>query len=443
MIRSLIGTRIREKRRAKKLSQTALASKVGISTSYMNLIEHNHRTIAGRTLLAIASCLDVDPKELSEGADHTMLTQLQEAASVMSDKNVEINRIEEFVGRFPGWAHLSAKLFENIQHQEQKLQALSDRLGHDPFFSEAMHLMLSNVTVLQSTSDILASTDDISEAQAKKFIENMRSESERLSETITKLLAYFDETTSYESQSHRNLPQSKLDQFWESHDYHLPSIEAQEGTAENQISIAMKAWKFKETGEEEQAKRLLTRYAKIAKTLPFTSFIKCAQDTFYNPIEIARQFNCSLHDVFFRLAHLPKTHKKTALPHFGLIECDGSGGVLFRKPLKTLSLPRKSSACPIWPLYRAISQPMHPIRAIMETPTGESFVTYAQSQWSGNGDYSMPETVKSAMLFTSDYQPFLPTAERRAFPHLKVGLTCEVCPRTNCTSRRSASILNG
>ena len=133
MARSLIGTRIRERRRAKKLSQTMLAEKAGISTSYMNLIEHNHRSIAGRTLLSIAESLEVDPKELTEGADHLVLTQLQEAANLISEKNVELNRLEEFVGRYPGWSNLCAKLYENIQQQEQRLQALSDRLGHDPF----------------------------------------------------------------------------------------------------------------------------------------------------------------------------------------------------------------------------------------------------------------------------------------------------------------------
>ncbi|CAN0531036.1 unnamed protein product, partial [Scytosiphon promiscuus] len=54
MSRSLIGTRIRERRRTRKVTQTALAAQVGISASYLNLIEHNRRGIAGKTLLSLA-----------------------------------------------------------------------------------------------------------------------------------------------------------------------------------------------------------------------------------------------------------------------------------------------------------------------------------------------------------------------------------------------------
>jgi transcriptional regulator with XRE-family HTH domain len=446
MARSLLGTRIRERRRAKNLSQTALAGKAGISTSYMNLIEHNHRGIAGRTLLAIADSLDIDPKELSEGADQALLTRLQEAASASGNKGAEIDRLEEYVGRFPGWSHLSAQLFEKMQDQEQRLLVLSDRLGKDPFFSEAMHLMLSNVTVLKSTSEILATTTDISTEQSRRFFSNMQTESGRLSETITKLLAYFDDTNSSETKSQTNVVQSKLEQYWESHDFHIPDLETPNSDTDL-IKPILTTWQFKETGEEEQANKTLTRYRRIAELMPFDDFVQTALRTAFNPVDLARVFNTDIHDVFFRLAHLPQNygpqnHTPEALPRFGLIECDGSGGVLFRKPLKTLSLPRKSSACPLWPLYRAISQPMQPIRSVIETPTGESFITHSFAQWSGGGDYGLPETVKSAMLFTADYQSFTPAQERRALPTLKVGLNCEVCPRSKCPSRRAESILD-
>ena len=80
MVHSLIGPRIRERRRARKVSQAALAKDVGISASYLNLIEHNKRGIAGRTLNAIARELQMAPAELSEGADAGLIETLTEAA---------------------------------------------------------------------------------------------------------------------------------------------------------------------------------------------------------------------------------------------------------------------------------------------------------------------------------------------------------------------------
>lgn len=66
MPHSLIGTRIRQQRNRAGLSQTALARQAGISVSYLNLIEHNKRGIAGKILLSIARELGVPSSILTE-----------------------------------------------------------------------------------------------------------------------------------------------------------------------------------------------------------------------------------------------------------------------------------------------------------------------------------------------------------------------------------------
>ena len=43
---ALTGTRLRERRQALGLRQADLAAQMGISASYLNLIEHNRRRIA-------------------------------------------------------------------------------------------------------------------------------------------------------------------------------------------------------------------------------------------------------------------------------------------------------------------------------------------------------------------------------------------------------------
>lgn len=441
MARSLVGTRIRERRRAKKLSQKALAEKAGISQSYMNLIEHNHRTIAGRTLLAIAENLEIDSQDLSDDANLDVMTLLQDAAQ-NAQNEIELNRLEEYLARFPGWAGLCAQLYERTQTQWERLQALSDRLGTDPFFSEAMHLMLSNVTVIKSTSEILATTDDIDAASAKRFLANMQTESTRLTDTISKLLIYFDESHEANLGQQQQTENSKIESFWDHHNYHIQSLERNQEDADAVIKGLINDGNFDSADERFEAERSFARYQKIADIMPLDSFILAAKQCSYNPQKLARDFGCNIHDVFFRLAHLPPGDEMSNLPVFGLIECDGSGGVLFRKAIKNLSLPRKSSACPLWPLYRAISQPMQPIKSLIETPTGESFLTFSVAEWSDNHDFGLPGTVKSAMLFTADHMSFLPLQDRRMLIKIPVGLNCEVCPRKNCKARRVPSILD-
>ena len=59
MVSDIPGTRIRQYRRDMGVTQAALARKVGISPSYLNLIEWNKRPIAGTLLRKIAEALDL------------------------------------------------------------------------------------------------------------------------------------------------------------------------------------------------------------------------------------------------------------------------------------------------------------------------------------------------------------------------------------------------
>ena len=77
----LAGSRIREKRLDRGLRQAAVAETVGISPSYLNLIEHNRRRIGGKLLSDIARVLGVEPALLIDGADANMLDHMRHAAS--------------------------------------------------------------------------------------------------------------------------------------------------------------------------------------------------------------------------------------------------------------------------------------------------------------------------------------------------------------------------
>ena len=65
MARQLTGYRIRERRRQLGLTQAGVAKQVGISPSYLNLIEANKRSIAGAVLNRITELLDLDAETLT------------------------------------------------------------------------------------------------------------------------------------------------------------------------------------------------------------------------------------------------------------------------------------------------------------------------------------------------------------------------------------------
>ena len=81
MVSASIGIRLREARKKLSLTQSKLAKDVGISVSYLNLIEHNKRAIGGALLNRLADKLDLDVSKLSGQEDARLIQQLGELSS--------------------------------------------------------------------------------------------------------------------------------------------------------------------------------------------------------------------------------------------------------------------------------------------------------------------------------------------------------------------------
>ncbi len=71
------GPRVRRIRNGLQLTQTAMAEALGISPSYLNLIERNQRPLTVQLLLKLASVYKVDLEEL-QGEAGSGLAQLRE-----------------------------------------------------------------------------------------------------------------------------------------------------------------------------------------------------------------------------------------------------------------------------------------------------------------------------------------------------------------------------
>ena len=79
MSRTLIGRTVRRLRTERGLSQQALATRLGISASYLNLIEHDQRAVTASLLIKLGETLRVDLGELSGTQERQLEVGLREA----------------------------------------------------------------------------------------------------------------------------------------------------------------------------------------------------------------------------------------------------------------------------------------------------------------------------------------------------------------------------
>ena len=191
---AIIGTRIRERRRAIGLKQADLARRLGISASYLNLIERNKRRIAGPLLRRTAHELDVSPDDLEGAEERQLLETLQQMTDLPSMKSagVEAEAVGELLGRYPGWVRGIAALARSEQTAQETTRALSDQLTHDPFLSQAVHSMLTRIAALSSASEILTEFTDVTPGERARFDRIVLDEGRSLTKIGEALASYFD-----------------------------------------------------------------------------------------------------------------------------------------------------------------------------------------------------------------------------------------------------------
>ena len=430
----LTGSRIRERRMQLGMRQSALARTIGISGAYLNLIEHNRRRIAGKLLLDIGRELAIDPALLAGGAESGLIEELRDAASGLGEGAEDLARPEDLAGRFPGWAGLVAAQHRRILSLEQTAEALTDRLTHDPQLAASIHEVLSVVTAVRSTAAILADTDDLDPDWQKRFHRNLYEDSRRLAEGSQALVTYLDSGRDGEAERGLTLPQEELEAWLERRGHHVAELE---GDRPRTVSEVLDA---DAPGDSRAAlalgRRYLDSYAADARSLPLDSFTTAMAELGPNPAALSAAFDCDLGTVFRRMASLPADGDAARI---GLVECDGSGTLTFRKPIEGFALPRFGAACPLWPLYQALARPMTPIRSWVEQ-TGRSsgtYLTYAISQPAAPAEFDMPQIFRASMLILPDEL----AGQEASSSALPIGSSCRVCPREDCRARREASIL--
>src|SRR5690606_29934868 len=73
------GARVRALRRREGLSQVQLAHKLGVSPSYLNLIENNRRPLPANLLIKLAQLFSVDVHSFATDEDARLVADLTEA----------------------------------------------------------------------------------------------------------------------------------------------------------------------------------------------------------------------------------------------------------------------------------------------------------------------------------------------------------------------------
>ncbi|MBD2841996.1 helix-turn-helix domain-containing protein [Erythrobacter rubeus] len=110
----LAGPALRRLRKREGLTQAAMAASLGISPSYLNLIERNQRPLSARVLVQVIERYDFDPRSLREdeaiGGIDGLVRRM--ADKRFADLSIDREEVQEFLAAAPQAAAAFARLYD-------------------------------------------------------------------------------------------------------------------------------------------------------------------------------------------------------------------------------------------------------------------------------------------------------------------------------------------
>src|SRR5690606_32796722 len=108
-----VGPRFRRVRQQLGLSQTQFAEGLGMSPSYVNLIERNQRPVTAQILLRLAEAYDIDLRDLAAADEDRFFAELNEIFSDPLFRPLDIpkHELRDLAELCPGVTHAVQRLY--------------------------------------------------------------------------------------------------------------------------------------------------------------------------------------------------------------------------------------------------------------------------------------------------------------------------------------------
>ena len=132
--RPQLGGNVRRIRRQRGLSQAALASELGISASYLNLIEHNRRNLTVPLLIRFSELFDIELTDVADYDEGRLVADLMEALGddLFSELDLTNTDVRDLATSNPIVARALLTLYDRFRNQQDDLATLQQPVALPP-----------------------------------------------------------------------------------------------------------------------------------------------------------------------------------------------------------------------------------------------------------------------------------------------------------------------
>lgn len=441
-----VGPRIRRIRNAKGLTQTAMAEGLGISPSYLNLIERNQRPLTVQLLLKLASVYKVEPDELQVETGAS-LAALREVFSdpLLAGELPGDQEMVEVAEAAPNAAAALVKLYRAYREQAGRLSDISQMLAREGRATavSGKRLPVDEVReTVEARPNHFASIEEEAEAFARHLDAGddlagaLKAWLKREHGIVVKALPVATMPKwrrRYDRHSQRLFISERLSPFDQ-----LREIAMEASLIRMQVAIAAEIEALK-LGSDE-ARRLarfeLGRYAAHALMMPYQAFLGAAQRARYDVDVLRSRFNVSFEQAANRLTTLARPTAPGV--SFFMLEADNAGNRLRRAGAQGFPSSRFGANCPKLALHAAFGQPGQILVEAVEMPDGASFLTMARTLEGPQGAFN-ERPRRTALLIGCEIgfkdETVYGAGLAGGADATPVGPGCRLCERVGCLAR--------
>lgn len=445
------GPRVRRVRLGLGLTQTAMAEALGISPSYLNLIERNQRPLTVQLLLKLASVYKVDLDAL-QGEGAGLASQLREvfADPLLSGEIPGDQEIIEVAEAAPNAALGLMKLYRAYREQAARLSDLADLLareGHETSIA-GTRLPIDEVReTLERRPNFFARIEDAAEAFAAKLAAGdelpgalkawLKSERRIMVRTLP-VHVMPNLRRRYDRHSMRLFLSERLSPFDRTRELAMEvallALEAEIAAELQELALS--------TNEARRIGRFeLARYAAHALMMPYGDFLSAAQRSRYDVDVLRSRFDVSFEQAANRLTSLARPG--TASVIFFLMELDHAGNVIRRAGAQGFPQARFGGHCPKLGIHAAFAQPGQILVERVEMPDGSALLTLSRTLEGPQAGFG-ERVRRTAILVGCDLSNAGETVYGEALSGpagaVFAGTACRLCERQGCLSRAEPPI---
>jgi len=445
MAKTFIGPRLRRLRLDKEQTQAQMGKALGISTSYVNLLEKNERSVSVPVLLKLFEVYGVDWRDIAEDEDTSVHADLRGALAdpLFEGIKVDMPQIRAATTHSPDLAAAFLRLHRAYASTADRLMSVAESSVGD-----AAALDASSETVvhnffrknrnyfpeLEDAADAFWGTrsvaaDDVYHA-LKELLRDRLGVLVRIvpvSEmpgTLREYDAAQNELRLSEALDHPN----RVFQL-----VHVAALVEQTET----LDAILDRSDQRDPAHRARCRVELANYFAAAVLMPYDAFLSEVQASQYDLDHLATRFGVSFEQACHRTTTLQRSGAQ-GVPFF-FLRIDKAGNVTKRFNSTDFQLAQYGGACPRLEVHTSFRTPGRILPQVVEMPDGNRFFVFARTVDRPSFTRHSPEVrlavAMGCALQNADaigYAQGLSLTGPNVAP---VGINCRVCPRANCDQR--------